>query len=74
MLTTQQMLKIDPKLADFSEAELEQLRQDMYGIVQVSFDIWWARNGGSKSPVGSFPDPSIGGIVDVCKSENKNRE
>ena len=74
MLTTQQMLKIDPELATLSEAELEQLRADMYGMAQLGFDIWWTRKSGSKSPVGSFPKPPIGGIVDVCKMENKKPE
>lgn len=74
MLSIKQMIKIDPTLASLSEAELEQLRADMYENVQLAYDVWWTRKGGSKNPVGSFTNPPLSGIVEVCKTEPKEQE
>lgn len=55
MLSVEQMLKIDPELADLSEADLIELQSSLYETAQLAFDVYWTRKHGSKNPVGSFP-------------------
>ena len=55
MLSTEQMLKIDPELASLTEEELFELRDTLYGFAQLAFEVFYARKHGSKCPVGLFP-------------------
>lgn len=71
MLTLQKIRQIDPKLANKSDAELEDLRLALYNTAQLSFDIWWAQKQGSKNPVGLFPDLKVGAKLRVCKKKRK---
>jgi len=48
------MRKIDPQLETLSDAEVEELRASFYEIAQLTFDVWWEKNG-SKNPVSAFP-------------------
>ncbi len=57
MLSVEQIKKIDPSLADMSESELEKLREALYEVGQLAFDVWWHRKCGSKNPVRAFTDP-----------------
>jgi hypothetical protein len=52
MLTTEQMLRIDPELSSLTEDELEELRDALYETAQLGFDIYWSRKHGSKNPTG----------------------
>lgn len=63
MLSTKQMIKIDPSLAELSEEELEKLRADTYGIVELAFEVWLHQKNGSKNPVGSFTSHVEDGTV-----------
>jgi len=49
------MLKVDPILADMSEADLEELRAVLHDTAQLAFDVYWAKKYGSKYPVGILP-------------------
>jgi hypothetical protein len=69
MLSKEKILKIDPSLASLSEEDFERLKQDMYGIAQLGFDMWWARKGGSKSPTGSLTNSANSGIVNTCNQK-----
>ena len=55
MLSTDQLIKIDPSLADLDKAELEHLRTEMYEMAQLAFDVYQIKKGGSKNPVGLLP-------------------
>lgn len=63
MLSIEQMLKIDPDLANLSDADLEELRASLYESAQLAFDIYWAKKHDSKNPIGllpsSEPDPTL---------------
>jgi hypothetical protein len=63
MLSIDQMLKIDPDLADLSDAELEELRGSLYESAQLAFEIYWAKKHGSKNPVGLLPSQEQGHTI-----------
>ncbi|MFZ2484937.1 MAG: hypothetical protein WAX80_02230 [Minisyncoccia bacterium] len=54
MITTEQSLKIDPTLANFSREELEEILRSLHDSAQLAFEVYWERKYGSKYPVGSF--------------------
>lgn len=57
MINVERMLRIDPKLANFSEEELEEIRMSMHNFAQLAFDINQERKKkGSKNPIGVFVD------------------
>lgn len=54
MISTEQMLKIDPELAGLSQDELIELRAALYESAQLAFEVYWSKKNGSKNPVGSL--------------------
>jgi hypothetical protein len=63
MLSTKQLLKIDPSLSDLSEVELEELRNTLYSFAQLAFDVYWTKKMGSKNPIGHLPPPEKHGNI-----------
>lgn len=56
MLSVEELKKIDPDLAGLTDAELEEVRAELYAVGQLAFDVWWTEESGSKNPVGSLPN------------------
>lgn len=54
MLSLEKLRKIDPELEGLSDIELEELRASIYETVQLAYDVWWERRGGSKNPETTF--------------------
>jgi hypothetical protein len=64
MMSIEQMLKIDPQLASLNESELVELRDAMYQMAQLSFEVYMTqKHGGSKFPAGFFPPGDEGATV-----------
>jgi hypothetical protein len=59
MLSLEQMLKIDPSLADLSEEELRELQASLYETAQLAFDVYWRKKCGSKNPAGLLPKKKV---------------
>ncbi len=57
-LSVEKIRKIEPSLSDFSDEEIEQIRDDCYDLIQLAFDAWWTKRHGSKNPVGLLASAS----------------
>jgi len=73
MLTLEKIRKIDPSLASLSDAEVLEIRDQLYELGQLAFSIWWVKKNGSKDPIRSLDNPPISGIVKTCKKKSKKR-
>ena len=71
MLTSKQMLKIDPELAELSEADLSELQQALYDTAQLAFEVYWTKKHGSKNPLGLLANSPVNGIMDICDPNRK---
>jgi hypothetical protein len=40
MIPIEKLREIDPKLAGKSDAEIEEIRESLYGLAQLCFDTW----------------------------------
>lgn len=67
MLTMNQMLKIDPSLADLNEADFEHLRITLYDMAQLAFEAYWVNKNGSNNPLRSLQNNAISAIVKPWK-------
>lgn len=63
MLTPEKIKKLTPELADMSEEEILEIRQALYDMAQLAFDVRRYRKGGSKNPIGSFTQPEEGSTI-----------
>jgi|GEM_PF-2898629 len=63
MISVEEMLKIDPSLSDLSEADLIELRDNLYEVAQLGFEVYYSKKNVSKCPVGLFPSPQSGSSI-----------
>ena len=54
MLSLEDIRKVDPELADISDAELEEVRATLYELGRLAYDVQVFEKSGSKNPVGSL--------------------
>ena len=55
MLILDQLRKVAPKFSGASDKELEAVRQALYAMAQLAYEVRHGGRGGSKNPVGLFP-------------------
>ena len=55
MISLQKIRQLEPRLAERSDSELEELRDGLYDVAQLAFEVWWTEKHGSKNPIGLLP-------------------
>jgi hypothetical protein len=59
MISLEKLRKIDVKISDLTDDELEKIRQSFYDFGQLVFEDWHEQKFGSKYPTSSFPNKQI---------------
>ena len=56
MISLDECRKIQPELAEMSDAEVTKIRELIYGLGQLVFETWNENKSDSKNPLGSLTD------------------
>ncbi|MFZ3020299.1 MAG: hypothetical protein WA051_02150 [Minisyncoccia bacterium] len=75
MLSLKKLKEIDPiNTEHLIDVDLEAVRNNLYDLAQLMFDVWYEEKFGSKNPLGLLVNNGDNNKIGLCKKMKKRQE